>query len=179
MRHILFFILLFLSSKSFCCECYNVDLDTLMKYADFAFIGVALRNISPDPVLSDSLDQEGFGTTVEFKIIKVIKGTTIDNEVIIDQRGYGSCTIGFKLNDQYLVFGRYQGMLPTTADERNSVYLIDDFFNGTSQEEIDTKIREIELFFDELKERRTYLHSDGCHAFHKTSNQFKEIEYSR
>lgn len=172
------FTLTFLSIKALCCECSSSQLDTIIKYSDYAFIGEAIRNVGPDTVLNNSYDQERFGSTVEFKITQIIKGTITQKSTIIDQRGNGGCRIGFKFGSQYLVFGRKKEIFPSTADERNFDYVMDDIFSGASQEELDHKIDQCEKYFKELKTRSLYIYTDGCNAFGQTNSNFKKLKKS-
>lgn len=170
------FVLTILPFKAFCCECFTSDFDTIMKYADYAFIGEAIRNIGPDTVLINTFDQEGFGSTVEFKIVQVFKGAIKDKTIIIDQRGNGNCTISFIFGDQYLVFGRKKEMFPSTAEERNFYLMIDDVFSDSSQKELDHKIDLHEKYFRELKAKRSYTYTDGCNVFGQTSSNFAKLK---
>lgn len=55
MKFCLTLILAILAIDAFSCECYSSNLDTLMKYADYAFIGKAVKNISPDSQLMEQV----------------------------------------------------------------------------------------------------------------------------
>lgn len=136
MKICLTLILAILAFNSFGCDCYSSNLDSLMKYADYVVIGKVIRNVSPDSVFSDSLDKNGNGSTIEFKVNKTLKGSIINDIIIIDQRGAANCTYRFNLGSEYLVFGYDHMMFPTTPTERNAEYLIDEMIAGVSEEEI-------------------------------------------
>lgn len=178
MKLFLILILTISAFDAFSCECYSTNLDTLIKYADYAFIGEAVKNISPDSQLSNSLDRVGKGTTVEFKVHKTIKGTIADDMIVIDQRT--GCINSFKLGSKYLVFGSDQIKTPMTPEQRNQEYLIDEIINGASNEEIKEKVERIEEFFNDLRQKRTYIYTDGCNIYDPKSGQYKKMKkYSR
>lgn len=180
MKFILILILPFLSFKTFGCDCYERNLEELISIADYVFIGKATQNISPNSTLTDSLDDQGFGSTVEFQVTQVIKGSISDEKIIIDQRGNGNCMGTFRFNDQYLIFGFDHRVFPSTPEQRNSDYLMHEVFNETSDQDLEVKIKEYEKFFDDLKRRRKFIYTDGCKTFDRTSKQFKEMKkYSR
>ena len=178
MKKLLTIILAIIALDAFSCSCFTDDLDSLMKFADFAFIGEAIRNVGPDAHFSDSLDQTGNGITVEFKVSKIIKGTIADDKIIIDQRS--GCSHSFKFGSKYLVFGYDHMMIPMTPEERNQDYLFDEMIYGASEGEIEEKVEQIENFFNDLRQRRSYVYTDGCNVFDSKSEQYKKVKkYSR
>ena len=176
MKPLLILILTLLSCKAFSCDCYERNLDEFISIADYVFIGKAVQNISPDAALTDSLDKKRFGSTVEFKVTQIIKGSISDEKIVIDQRGNGNCMRTFRFGDHYLVFGFNRRVSPSTPEQRNFDYLLDEILSGASDQDLEIKVEQYEKFFNDLSRKRTVVYTNGCDTFERTSKQFKKMK---
>jgi len=173
MKYLLLIVSIIFTIEAISCECFSNNVNSILEHSDYAFIGKAIKNITPSSTLSDSLDSTGYGTTIEFKIIKSIKGEFRDHVIILDQRGSGNCAHSFKLGSKYLVLGYNDRTLPSSPRERYQEYFTeDDFFNGVSDEKIDS----FEIFFNNLRKKRPYVFSNDCNIFTSGSKQYLNVK---
>ena len=160
---------------TFGCVCNDLDFKQMLKTYDFVLVGRPLTNIHPDSIAVRLLDNEGYGSEVYFKVEKVLKGKIDQDIVIINQRGHGSCTLGVKLGDRYLVFGHIKNYAPPSLGDFNPIVEIDSM---TRKEEIiyvptnNTSI--VEDYIKTLKEKFDIVHTSSCGLFNERTKFYRQ-----
>lgn len=157
------------------CECQDHDSGKLMEIADYAVVGQVLKNIHPDRTLTGEFDTTLFSGVVLFQINKVYKGTIKSDSIIIDQRGTGDCMQGFAVGKEYLIFGFKKRMIPSSKEQRNNDYIINDIFSDNDVD-LEKKLSDIDDFFNKLGDKNTLSYSDGCFIYSNETKVYKEIK---
>ena len=110
-----------------------------------------------------------------FNVEKVLKGDIKQDIVIINQIGHGSCTLGVKLGDRYLVFGHIRDYAPPPIGDFNPIVEIDSVIG---KEEIiyvptdNTSI--VGDYIKTLKDKFDVVHTSSCGLFNERTKFYRQ-----
>jgi hypothetical protein len=155
--------------------CNDLDFKKMFKTYDYVLVGRPTTNIHPDTIAVRLLNNDGYGSEVYLKVEKVLKGDIKQDIVIINQRGFGSCTLGVKLGDRYLVFGHIKNYAPPPIGDFNPIVEIDSI---TGKEEIiyvpfdNTSI--VGDYIKTLKDKFDIVHTNSCGLFNERTKFYRQ-----
>lgn len=106
-------ILLFIVQSNFACKCAWPKLRQQVKYCDYVFSAKVVEILETDEYSCNNADSIKLGTKVRVQIIKTYKGQSTTETMIIDSE-HNDCSYCFRLNEEYLIFGRQKGNVLVT-----------------------------------------------------------------
>lgn len=163
------------SIETFGCVCNDLDFKRMLKTSDFVIVGRPTTNIHPDSTAVRLLNNEGYGSEVYFKVEKVLKGDIKQDILIINQIGHGSCTLGVKLGDRYLVFGHIKSYALPPIGDFNPIVEID---SVTGKKEIvyvpsdNTSI--VGDYIKTLNNKFDIVHTSSCGLFNERTKFYRQ-----
>ncbi|WP_276371812.1 hypothetical protein [Chryseolinea sp. H1M3-3] len=105
-RIILLTFLVFLTFKSKCCTCDpELKEKDLVRNSEYAFIGEAISNIYKDEWTKRSHEERGLKMDAIVRVMKVLKGKMVSQEVIVISSESSSCQINLVPWKRYLITG--------------------------------------------------------------------------
>ena len=167
-----FAAILWVTLDSKACVCGDYEYKEHLKFATHVFIGEAIHNVGPDSTVTQEWDKEGYGATVKFKIKHILKGEVVSDYVVIDQRGNGDCSIGYKFGEEYLIFATDTPKTPPLPDFVDLYYLSSDsIFEETY--DLEKAEKRIEDYFNNLKTEYQFMYTSYCNSFNDDSKYYQ------
>ncbi|MEZ4945411.1 MAG: hypothetical protein R2804_07795 [Cyclobacteriaceae bacterium] len=169
MRGALITILTLWTIKSFSCTC-DPDLkdNDLIRTSDYAFIGEVISNIYKDDWTKEYIGGNGIRTDATVKIIKLLKGNIVSEEVIVISSESSSCEINLIPGKRYLITGtnKPNKLAPPISDTLPPVDFDSTFYQETAILD-QPKIKNKEDWITELQQTNLVIFTSVCQTRYK------------
>ena len=169
MRGALLIILTLWTIKSFSCTCHpDVKDKDLIRTSDYAFIGEVISNIYKNDWTKEFIGGTGIRTDAKVKIIKLLKGTIVSEEVFVISSESSSCEINLIPGKRYLITGtnKLNKVAPPVSDTLPPVDFDSTFYQDTVKLEQPT-IKNKEDWITELQQTNLVVFTSVCQTRYK------------
>ncbi|MCZ8216302.1 MAG: hypothetical protein O9262_08690, partial [Cyclobacteriaceae bacterium] len=157
-------ILTICTFKGFSCTC-NPDLTDkeLIRKSEYAFIAEVISNVYKDDWTKQFIGEKGIRTDAKVRIVKLLKGNILTEEVIVISSESSSCEINLIPGKRYLITGteKYNKLAPAISDTPPPIELNSTFDPDTSIFE-QPKIKSKNEWIEELQQTNLVVFTSVC-----------------
>jgi hypothetical protein len=169
MRGVLITILTLWTIKSFSCTC-DPDLKDkdLIRTSEYAFIGEVILNIYKDDWTKEFIGGNGIKTDAKIRVIKILKGEILNQEVIVISSESSSCETNLIPGKRYLITGtnKLKKLGPPETDTMPPVEFDSTYYQDTVKIE-QPKIKSKEDWITELQQTNLVIFTSICQTRYK------------